>query len=800
MKKILLTIISLLTLVANAQTGNTLEQDFIEPKDEHRSIIIWQWMDGLVNKEGITADLEAFKAAGLSGVQNFQIGGPHQIRVNDPSVSIGSEKWKGLMRWAMDECERLGLTFGTHNCPGWSSSAYPTVEPQYSMLKLVYSEMVLPTGKLPKKISLKKPEVDSTWNYYEDVAVIAIPNDSIIKKEDVVFLSDCLNKETDELTLPKDLAEGMAVLRIGQTTIGKTNASQSPESGKGLECDKLSREAVLKFWQGYPQMIIDIAGRHAGKTFTHFEIDSYEAGGQTWTGKLPEEFKKQRGYDLMPYMPYMIGRCKTIGDKQETAKFKKDWQTVIQTMFAENYYGYMNELARQTPGLNLLIEPYGTGGQRPFSVIDFYKIVGAAKEAVVATEFWTYPNWGWKDMAKHEVAMRKLQRKILYAEAFTCWPLKAWQDDPQSLKAVCDRAYCTGVNKMMLHAGAANPWTNFEPGMSFGIWGTQFVPKQTWWKAGGAKKLFDYMARCQSLLQRGYPAKEQMKALKTFKTYRRTDGDTDIYFICNPTDKASTETLQLVINGRSAEIWNPYTLDMNSCEAKEDMALEIEPYGSRFIILRHGTSSKPAPKHFYAIESMPVTGTWNITFPEYANITMDSLVSWTDNDNNDIKYFSGTATYSIDINIKKKQLKDKETRFVLSLGKVKNMARVTVNGYDCGLLWKAPFTCDITDALLKGNNSIAIGITNLWPNRMIGDELEPADIEWGEALTYSYAPGSPTAGYYMAKLPDWLREGKPRPSKGRKTVYAFKFFTKDSPLLESGLFGPVEIMKVKRKE
>lgn len=81
---------------------------------------------------------------------------------------------------------------------------------------------------------------------------------------------------------------------------------------------------------------------------------------------------------------------------------------------------------------------------------------------------------------------------------FTCWPLKAWQDDPQSLKAVCDRAFCTGVNRIMLHAGAANPWLNVEPGMSFGIWGTQFVPKQTWWKVGGAKELFGYMARCST--------------------------------------------------------------------------------------------------------------------------------------------------------------------------------------------------------------------------------------------------------------------------------------------------------------
>lgn len=85
-------------------------------------------MDGLVTREGITADLEAFKEAGLAGVQNFQIGGPRQIQISDTTVAIGSKKWKELIRWAMDECERLGLTFGTHNCPGWSSSAYSTVE------------------------------------------------------------------------------------------------------------------------------------------------------------------------------------------------------------------------------------------------------------------------------------------------------------------------------------------------------------------------------------------------------------------------------------------------------------------------------------------------------------------------------------------------------------------------------------------------------------------------------------------------------------------------------------------------
>ena len=825
MKRLLLTCLATVATISLA-AQNYLEHEFLNPKDEHKPIIIWQWMDGLVTREGITADLEAFKEAGLAGVQNFQIGGPRQIQVSDTTNAIGSEKWKGLMRWAMDECERLGLTFGTHNCPGWSSSAYPTVEPRYSMLQLVYSEVPVPTNKRTKAIHLPRPEVDTVWNYYEDVAVMAVPADSVAEETgEVMDLTACYDKETETLQLPKGLPTDYVVLRIGQTTIGKTNESQSPESGRGLECDKLSREAVLKFWQAYPQMIINIAGHHAGKTFTHFEIDSYEAGGQTWSGVLPAEFKQRRGYDIMPYLPYMIGRCKSIGGKGQTDKFKKDWQLTIQQLFAENYYGYMTELAQQTPGLTLLIEPYGTGGQRPFRVLDIYKILAATGDAVIATEFWTYPNWGWKDMREHEKVMRNLQRPILYAEAFTCWPLKAWQDDPQSLKSVCDRAFCTGVNRMMLHAGAANPWLDVEPGMSFGIWGTQFVPKQTWWKAGGAKELFGYMARCQSLLQRGVPAKEQLPALPHFKTYRRTDGDTDIYFICNPTAQAETDMLTLPLAGRSAEVWNPYTGEMNSFKELEPIvpttnkhtmqaahsaltpseaitpltperkiSLSIEPYGSRFIILRPGTTDKPAATEYSTVNSIPVTGNWTVEFAqEGKTLTLDSLTSWTDQTEKEIKYFSGTATYRIDLPLKKKQLKDKEARYILSLGELKNMARVTVNGTAFPILWKAPFECDITEALVKGNNRIEVEVTNLWPNRMIGDEQEPEDVEWTEPLHYEYAPGNPAIGRYMAKLPDWLRLGQPRPSQGRKTVYCFKFFEKDSPLLPSGLFGPVEI-------
>lgn len=796
-KTIFTVILGIFCSCAMKASEKPLEEVFLNPDQCHKPLIIWQWMDGLVTKEGITNDLEAFKDAGLAGVHNFQIGGPHQMQIGDADNKIGSDNWKELMRWTMDECERLGLTFGTHNCPGWSSSAYVTVKPEYSMMELVYTETPLNPKK--RKMALPKPEVDSTWNYYEDVAVMLVPTDSVASADEITDVTAYFNTATGILSLPKNIrfARDMSVMRIGQTTNGKTNESQSPESGRGLECDKLSRKAVLEYWNGYPKMIIDLAGRHVGKTFTNFEIDSYEAGGQVWSPALPAEFKSRMGYELIPYLPYMTGRIKTIGDKDSTAKFRKDWEETVKQCVAENYYGYMTQLCAEA-GLGMLIEPYGTGGRKPFDILDFYKIVEASKGAEIATEFWQYPNWGWKDMGRHEVAMRKLQRPLLIAEAFTCWPVNAWQDSPETLKPVCDRAFCTGVNRMMLHAGAANPWPGVLPGMSFGFWGTHFVPGQTWWRAGGARMLFDYMARCQVLLQQGLPAREQLPGLDVFKTYRRVDGDTDIIFVCNPTESEATDTIAFDAGGRSAELWDPYTKAMNSMEQSDRYVLTIEPYGSRFLIFRNGNADKPMVAKTVAESVTPVSAQWTVNFPEIGEVQLDSLISWPDHAVKDIKYFSGTATYKANVSIALSLLEGAGRRIVLSLGKVMNMARLTINGHEMPLMWKSPFCCDVTDYVRPEENEIMVEVTNLWPNRMIGDEQEPDDLEWSEPLVYTYAPGSPEVGRYLLSNPEWLRKGLPRPSKGRKTVGCFKFFKADSPLIPSGLLGPVEIMAVKQ--
>ena len=89
-------------------------------------------------------------------------------------VTVLSPKWMQLMRFALYECKRLGMTFGTHNCPGWSASGAPGILPEDSMQKLVWTKTVV---RSENSLSMTIPpfEPDVKWNFYRDICLIAFP-------------------------------------------------------------------------------------------------------------------------------------------------------------------------------------------------------------------------------------------------------------------------------------------------------------------------------------------------------------------------------------------------------------------------------------------------------------------------------------------------------------------------------------------------------------------------------------------------------------------------------------------------
>jgi len=190
-------------------------------------------------------------------------------------------------------------------------------------------------------------------------------------------------------------------------------------------------------------------------------------------------------------------------------------------------------------------------------------------------------------------------------------------------------------------------------------------------------------------------------------------------------------------------------------------------------ILHAHAADLPAPQE--------ISGEWNLSFPPDCGapqaVTLEKLISWTDHTNDGVRYFSGTATYEKELEISAAQLATGRELW-LDLGAVKNFAEVSLNGQNLGVLWKPPFRVNITAAAIPGANKLAIKVTNLWPNRLIGDEQLPPDCEWN--------------GKELKAWPQWLLGGKPSPT-GRLTFTTWHHWTKDEPLLESGLLGAVTL-------
>lgn len=197
-----------------------------------------------------------------------------------------------------------------------------------------------------------------------------------VKRQEIINLTGHLKPDG---RLDWDVPPGAwTILRIGHTPIGMKN-HPAPDGGEGLECDKLSAEALDAHWAGYVQKVLDDLGPLAGKgkPLNNVLIDSYEVGGQNWTPKFREEFQQRRGYDPLPWLVTVTGRV--VDNPEVTERFLWDMRRTVADLFAEKYYGRFKKLCNER-GLTASIEPYG---RAPFESLQ----CGAAADIPMG-EFW----------------------------------------------------------------------------------------------------------------------------------------------------------------------------------------------------------------------------------------------------------------------------------------------------------------------------------------------------------------------------------------------------------------------------
>jgi len=505
---------------SSAAQAEELTQGFVQPSADAKARVFWMWMNGNITKEGITADLEAMARVGIGGALVFNV----RSEFSPGPAPYFSPEWFELFHHTVSEAERLGMEIAFHNCAGYSSSGGPWITPERGAQMIAVGEAqasggttfdaVLPQGTLKqdfhRDIALLAFPTPTDATRTPDIARMAlfshgdptlkgvqptpreVPAGAIIDPTSIIDLTDKMDADG---RLRWEVPTGdWTILRIGHTSTGKVNVP-APWSAQGLECDKMSREGMDAHWAGGIQPILDKVGPLAGKVLTISHIDSFEAGGANWTPQMRDEFKKRRGYDIVPFLPAMNGFI--VGSSEITERFLWDLRRTISDLFAENYYGYFTELCHKH-GLQSSCEPY----DGPFEGLQ----VGAKVDLPVA-EFWVDAEMEHFDVAKLASSIAHARGTTLVpAEAFTAFPKSSrWTRHPASLKALGDAMWCDGINRFELHTYAHQPWTNPErsPGMTMSQWGTQFGRGVTWWEQ--SKAWFDYVARSQQLLQSGQP-------------------------------------------------------------------------------------------------------------------------------------------------------------------------------------------------------------------------------------------------------------------------------------------------------
>ena len=246
--------------------------------------------------------------------------------------------------------------------------------------------------------------------------------------------------------------------------------------------------------------------------------------------------------------------------------------------------------------------------------------------------------------------------------------------------------------------------------------------------------------------------------------------DGDLYFVDNRNDRAEAFDAAFRVQGKSAELWHPDTGQIEPAsyqfaDGRTRVPLRLEPWGTVFVVFRQAATASSRTVPTVLEEALrTVEGPWDVAFqPDRGappRITLDKLTSWHQNSDAGVKYFSGTASYTKTIQARAEWFKPR-ARLWIDLGTVKNLAEVSVNRKNLGIVWKAPYQVDATGALKPGTNRVEIKVTNGWANRIIGDR-QP-----GVTKTYTFT--SP------------------------------KFYKADAPLQPSGLLGPVRVLRTRRK-
>ena len=500
----------------NNTAYESLKQGFTNPPMQARPKAYWWWLNGNVDTAKLMEELTAMKNAGIGGVDIFDIGArapnnPGKMIPAGPAF-MGPQSLAAIIK-VIKKATEYNMEVGLNLASSWNAGG-SWIKPQHAG-KSLYHSTVNVEGAGQQKITIPFPQISALDEkgkprvieydashkpvYYKEVVVLALPAGESQGYHDtskIINVSAFFNSGTNELNWQ---------VPAGKWEIHRYICSNSGEQLKyysdnsaGPIIDHFDSSATRAHFMYFINLLQPILGDFRKTALKNFYLASFEATGSVWTESLPATFKKINGYDIYKLMPALFS--KKVFDSGINNKFKHDFDLVISELMIRNHYGKAKEIANSY-GLKLISESGGPGPPLHNVPVEAIKALGALD--IPRGEFWNKHAVYDQDsidllMLVKEVsaAAHMYHRKIAEEESFTSF--QHWTEGPFELKPLGDRAFCEGMNRVVIHGFSHNPSVYGFPGIVYHA-GTHFNNKNLWFSK--AKPFTDYLARISYVMQ-----------------------------------------------------------------------------------------------------------------------------------------------------------------------------------------------------------------------------------------------------------------------------------------------------------
>lgn len=500
--------------------SNNLYQLFKNPDNRYRPFVRWWWNGNKIEKAELARELRILKDAGIGGVEINSISFP--TRTDDmgkPTIEYLSDEWIELLRFTLQEAKILGLTCDLLVGTGFPYGAEFLADDERSQVVVVGIKKF--EGILQTEISvfeLLKEADPAITNPYSgrkmEILEVKLVPDPLNSLNDIVDLSDQIKNGIIKVNIPNGKYAVYALVKI----TGFMKVIQGNPGGMGPVLNHFNAAAVKKYLNKISDTIQNKIGPLAPNVRSFF-VDSLETEGANWSSDMMDEFKKRRGYDLYPYLPFILFKTGGMGNTvdalypvQTSADFKVmidkmryDFELtkaeVFQETFIHNFAGWC-----KANHIKSRAQAYGRGY---FSLEGSFEIDIPECETwlkygigddISEADFTKYP-WhlgrGSTMVNKYVSSAAHLKdKKLISSEELTNTAM-VFNETLEIFKIAGDQSTISGVTHPVFHGFNYSPKDAAFPGWV--TYGNYLNEKNNIWPY--FKRYTDYRARLSALLQ-----------------------------------------------------------------------------------------------------------------------------------------------------------------------------------------------------------------------------------------------------------------------------------------------------------